>query len=154
MRPDRRSRPRPVTRRRPTEIFASPSRTSSVCPHTVPLRGGADPTGNPGSRAGRLPAMAEWQLRGTYLEACNCDAICPCRRIGGRQGGRSTHGICLGALSWRITSGQADDVELADLAIVLASRYSDDERGSPWSYRLYLDERAAGPQRDALAAIF
>jgi hypothetical protein len=98
--------------------------------------------------------MAEWQLRGTYLEACNCDAICPCRRIGGRQGGRSTHGICLGALSWRITSGHADDVELADLGVVLASRYSDDERGSPWSYRLYLDEHAGGAQRDALAAIF
>ena len=32
-----------------------------------------------------------WQISGTYLEACNCDAICPCRRIDGRQGGRSTY---------------------------------------------------------------
>jgi hypothetical protein len=35
-----------------------------------------------------------WELRGTYLEACNCEVICPCRRVGGQQGGRSTYGIC------------------------------------------------------------
>ena len=48
-----------------------------------------------------------WRVAGTYLESCNCDAICPCRRIGGVPGGRSTHGICLGALSWRIEDGWA-----------------------------------------------
>jgi hypothetical protein len=98
--------------------------------------------------------MADWELRGTYLEACNCEAICPCRRIGGRQGGRSTHGICLGALSWKIASGYATGIDLADLGVVLASRYSDDEPGSPWSFHLYLDERADANQREALTAIF
>lgn len=98
--------------------------------------------------------MPDWQLAGTYLEACNCDAICPCRRIGGRAGGRSTHGICLGALSWRIESGKCDGVDLSDLAVVLASRYSDDEAGSPWSYFLYLDERAEQPQLEMLGEIY
>jgi hypothetical protein len=98
--------------------------------------------------------MSDWKLAGTYLEACNCEAICPCRRIGGRGGGRSTHGLCLGALSWKIGSGYADGVELAELNVVLASRYSDDEPGSPWSYFLYLDERAGTAQREALADIF
>jgi hypothetical protein len=98
--------------------------------------------------------MSDWKLAGTYLEACNCEAICPCRRIGGRGGGRSTHGVCFGALSWKIGSGYADGVELAELNIVLASRYSDDEPGSPWSYFLYVDERAKTAQREALADIF
>lgn len=98
--------------------------------------------------------MSDWQLAGTYLEACNCEAICPCRRIGGQSGGRSTHGICLGALSWKIGSGQADGVELADLGVVLASRYSDDEPGSPWSYFLYVDERGDETQREVLTEIF
>jgi hypothetical protein len=98
--------------------------------------------------------MANWELRGTYLEACNCEAICPCRRIGGRPGGRSTHGVCLGALSWKIASGFANAVEFAELGVVLASRYSDDEPGSPWSFHLYLDERTDRNQREALAAIF
>jgi hypothetical protein len=98
--------------------------------------------------------MLDWQLAGTYLEACNCEAICPCRRIGGRAGGRSTHGICMGALSWNISSGHADGIELADLGVVLASRYSDDEPGSPWSYLLYVDERGDEAQRRALSEIF
>lgn len=98
--------------------------------------------------------MSDWQLAGTYLEACNCEAICPCRRIGGQSGGRSTHGICLGALSWKIGSGQGDGVELADLGVVLASRYSDDEPGSPWSYFLYVDGRGDETQREVLTEIF
>ena len=48
-----------------------------------------------------------WRVRGSYLESCNCDAICPCRRVDGLGGGRSTHGICLGALSWLIDEGEA-----------------------------------------------
>ena len=102
----------------------------------------------------RSKVVHEWQLAGTYLEACNCEAICPCRRIDGQAGGRSTHGICLGALSWKISVGHADGVALADLGVVLASRYSDDEPGSPWSYLLYVDERGDEAQRRALAEIF
>jgi len=95
-----------------------------------------------------------WELSGTYLEACNCDAICPCRTIGGRKGGRSTYGICMFALSWRIEQGRAGDVDLGGLGVVLAARYSDDEPGSPWSYFLYLDERGDDGQHQALEAIF
>jgi hypothetical protein len=95
-----------------------------------------------------------WRIQGSYLEACNCEPICPCRRIGGRAGGRSTSGICEGALSWSIQDGHADDVELAGLAAVLACRYSDDEPGSPWTYFLYVDERGDEAQRSALAEIF
>ena len=98
--------------------------------------------------------MPDWELAGTYLESCNCEAICPCRRIGGRAGGRSTHGICLGALSWKVESGHSDGVDLAGLGVVLVSRYSDDEPGSPWSYFLYLDERGDEAQREALAEIY
>ena len=95
-----------------------------------------------------------WHLSGTYLESCNCEAICPCRRIGGRQGGRSTYGICLGALCWAIDSGQAGDLDLSGLNVVLATQYDDDEEGSPWRFFLYLDERGDERQREALEAIF
>ena len=98
--------------------------------------------------------MAEkWHIAGTYLESCNCDVICPCRRIGGRAGGRSTFGVCEGALSWAIARGRAGDVDLSGLAAVLASRYDDDEPGSPWDFVLYVDERGDADQRAALEAI-
>jgi len=95
-----------------------------------------------------------YRIRGTYLESCNCDAPCPCRRIDGRAGGRSTHGICDGALSWSIDEGFVDDVDLAGLGTVLATRYSDDEEGSPWTFALFVDEGGDARQREALGQIF
>jgi Protein of unknown function (DUF1326) len=95
-----------------------------------------------------------WRISGSYLEACNCEAICPCRSIGGRKGARSTYGTCLGSLSWQITEGAAGDVGLGGLRTVLALRYHDDEPGSPWSFVLYLDQRANEHQSEALESIF
>ena len=95
-----------------------------------------------------------WQIRGTYFESCNCDAICPCRRINGVAGGRSTHGVCMGVLSWLIEEGAVEEVDVSGLPVALASCYSDDEPGSPWTWVLYLDQRASAEQRGALEAIF
>jgi hypothetical protein len=95
-----------------------------------------------------------WRIRGSYFESCNCDAICPCRRIDGAPGGRSTHGVCMGVLSWLIEDGVADGLDLSGLPVALACRYSDDEPGSPWTWVLYLDARATADQRDALERIF
>jgi hypothetical protein len=99
-------------------------------------------------------ANGGWWIRGSYFESCNCDPICPCRRIGGVPGGRSTHGVCMGVLSWLIEAGAADGVDLAGQPVAIAVRYSDDEPGSPWSWILYLDERGSAEQRAALEAIF
>jgi hypothetical protein len=95
-----------------------------------------------------------WRIRGTYFESCNCDAICPCRRIDGVPGGRSTHGECLGVLTWLIEEGAADGTDVSGLPVALASRYSDDEPGSPWTWLLYLDRHASSEQRAALESIF
>jgi hypothetical protein len=98
--------------------------------------------------------LLPWAITGTYLEACNCEAICPCRRIDGVAGGRSTHGVCLGALSWAVRDGRAGDVDLSGLRAVMATRYHDDEPGSPWTFFLYVDERGDERQREAMVAIF
>jgi hypothetical protein len=95
-----------------------------------------------------------WEIAGTYLEACNCEPICPCRRIDGTAGGRSSYGECLGALSWQIERGRAGKIDLSGLRAVLASRYHDDEAGSPWSFFLYVDKRGDELQLQALTEIF
>jgi hypothetical protein len=95
-----------------------------------------------------------WRIRGSYFEACNCDPICPCRRVDGVMGGRSTHGVCMGVLSWVIEEGVVDGADVAGLPVALALRYSDDEPRSPWTYVLYLDERGTKEQREALESLF
>ncbi|MDP9235169.1 MAG: DUF1326 domain-containing protein [Actinomycetota bacterium] len=95
-----------------------------------------------------------WRVEGSYFEACNCEAICPCRRHGDYAGGRSTFGVCDFALSWSIREGDGDGVDLRDLGVVLAGSYGDDEPGSPWRVVLYVDDRADEDQASVLADIF
>ena len=100
-----------------------------------------------------MSSYLPWRIEGTYLESCNCDAICPCRMIGGAPGGRSTYGVCMGALSWHVEDGQAGETDLSGLAAVLVVHYDDDEPGSPWTISLHVDERGDEAQREALAEI-
>jgi hypothetical protein len=99
--------------------------------------------------------IGEWRVSGTYFEACNCDAICPCRRQGGRKPTTgSTYGLCDFALSWRILDGERGVVPLSGLSVVMAGSYSDHEAGRPWRVCLYIDEAATEAQHAALTAIF
>src|SRR4051794_41628886 len=97
---------------------------------------------------------APWSVEGTYFEACSCLPICPCRQVGGRDGGRSTFGVCDFALSWWVDEGRAGSTDLGGLATVMIGSYSDDEPGSPWTVSIFVDERAATQQQWALADIF
>ena len=98
--------------------------------------------------------MGNFAVRGAYFESCNCEAICPCRMVGGVPGGRSTTGLCYGALSWQIDGGHIGDVAVDGLRTVLVISYDDDEPGSPWTIVLHVDERGDETQRRALEDLF
>jgi hypothetical protein len=95
-----------------------------------------------------------YSVSGSYFESCNCDPICPCRMTNGIPGGRSTYGICYGALAWLVEEGQVGEIDLAGLKVVMVVRYDDDELGSPWSIVLHVDADADEAQRTALADVF
>jgi len=97
----------------------------------------------------------DWRVRGSYFEACNCEAICPCRSVGGFPVGPSSYGECFGALSWHVLHGHAAGLDLSNLRTVLSIRYFDNvEPSTRWQVVLYVDDRADDAQRDALADIF
>ena len=97
----------------------------------------------------------DWRVRGSYFEACNCDAICPCRSVHGAPSGPSTYGVCYGTLSWLIEDGHAGTLDLSGLRVVLSLRYRDHVQPSTrWEVVLYVDDHAGAGQREALADIF
>jgi hypothetical protein len=57
-------------------------------------------------------------------------------------------------LSWVIEEGDVNDVVLDGLKVAFATRYHDDEPGSPWSFVMYVDAQADGTQRTALERIY
>ncbi|HWJ45994.1 MAG TPA: DUF1326 domain-containing protein [Gaiellaceae bacterium] len=95
-----------------------------------------------------------YSVSGTYFESCNCDPICPCRMTDGIAGGRSTYGVCFGALAWQVEDGHVGDIDVSGLRAVLTVRYDDDELGSPWTIVLHVDASADEAQRAALADVF
>ena len=97
---------------------------------------------------------SKWQIAGSYYETCNCFALCPCRRLDGKPGGKSTFRACQFLLSWHIKRGFADDVDLAGTNVAIAGFYDNEVHGNPWTIVLYLDERASQPAFDALSDIF
>src|SRR5436190_5096422 len=101
-----------------------------------------------------MTEIESWRVAGSYYESCNCPAVCPCRRMNGVPGGRSTYGICQFVLSWRILEGAAAGIDLSNLHVSMAGFYNNDEAGAPWSVILYVDERADDRQFDALGKIF
>jgi hypothetical protein len=98
--------------------------------------------------------VIDWRLTGRYVEACNCEAICPCRKVGGRDGGRAQYQLCQFALAWTIDGGHFGDLDLAGLQAVMAGYWDEDEPGAPWRVRFYVDALADEPQRAALADVF
>ena len=95
-----------------------------------------------------------YRIEGSYYEVCNCEAICPCRSQDGISTGLSTYGICDFLLSWKVTSGKADHVDLAERLVCMAGSYTDHEAGRPWRVILYIDDGADAEQHRILADIF
>lgn len=97
--------------------------------------------------------VQSYRISGSYYEACNCEAICPCRRQNGAPGGRSTYGTCDFVLSWKILNGHCDEVDLTGLAACMAGSYDDDVDGGAWSVFIYVDEAADDRQFAAIGRI-
>ena len=97
---------------------------------------------------------APYRIAGSYYEACNCDAICPCRRQNEVLGGAATHDTCDFILSWKILDGFSRDIDLSGRSVCMAGSYDEHEEGKPWSVLIYVDEGASDAQMQALARIF
>ena len=95
-----------------------------------------------------------WEASGSYMQATNSEAVCPCRGHGERRGRRSTYETCDFVLSWLVEDGHVDDRDLSGLSTVLVGSYSDDEPGSPWRVVLFVDEGADEARQADLADVF
>ncbi len=91
-----------------------------------------------------------WQIRGQYIETCNCDYICPCVPSGMTE---STHGTCIFAMAYQIDRGQYDGLSLNGLNFIVIGHTPGEMSEGNWNVGLIADERANPQQREALVAI-
>ena len=97
--------------------------------------------------------MTEWRITGPYFESCNCDAICPCRKVDDQPGSRATYRFCQFAVGWSVVDGRHGDVDLSGRQVVMVGYWDEDEPGAPWRVGVYVDSGASAAQRELLGAI-
>lgn len=92
---------------------------------------------------------AQWKVAGTYFEACNCEAACPCVFTS-----PPTDGDCKALIGWHIDQGTFSDTTLDGLNAALFAYAPGHMLQTKWKVALYVDERADTQQMDALTKIF
>lgn len=94
--------------------------------------------------------MAEtWNVTGTYMETCNCEAACPCVFLSA-----PTEEECTALIGWHIDKGNFGNVDLGNLNVALAVLSPGHMAEVKWRAALYLDRNASEKQNDALTRIF
>jgi hypothetical protein len=90
-----------------------------------------------------------WSVEGTYMEACNCEAACPCIFLS-----PPTDGDCDVLIGWHIDKGRHGDAVLDGLNAALFAHVPGNMKDGQWKVALYLDRRADDKQKAALTGIF
>jgi hypothetical protein len=92
---------------------------------------------------------ASWKLEGRYMEACTCEAACPCTMLSD-----PTEGSCTALVAWHVDHGHYGDVSLDGLNVAFAVFTPGNMANKDWKAAVYLDDKASADQQEALGAIF
>ena len=93
--------------------------------------------------------MSTWNIKGNYVEACDCEAVCPCIFFS-----PPTDGTCTVMIGWHIDEGIFDGISLDGMNAALLAHSPGHMKDGDWKVALYVDERADEAQNQALMGIF
>ena len=96
-----------------------------------------------------MVTATEWEISGTYFEACNCEIACPCVFFSA-----PTTGDCKVLIAWHIDSGSFGQADLNGLNVALAAYSPAAMTEGNWKVALYIDEQANQAQQEALTQMF
>ncbi len=90
-----------------------------------------------------------YQLRGSMLEACTCNAICPCW-VGEDPDG----GTCHGTIAWHFEKGEIDGVDVSGLTYAILLNIPDNALLGNWKVVAYIDDNATPEQEKAILGVY
>jgi len=95
--------------------------------------------------------MSSWNIKGQYMETCNCTLLCPC--IWSNLTARPTEGACDAAVALRIDKGEKDGVKLDGLSFVVMLHSPGPMGDGNITVGLIVDDAANDKQLDAIRSI-
>jgi hypothetical protein len=92
-----------------------------------------------------------WKLRGTYLETCSCEFMCPCTFD-------LSHGAdydrCRATLVFNVTDGEVDGTDVGGNVVVIVADTPKVMTEGNWRLGMFIDDRASDEQAEKLQAVF
>ena len=92
-----------------------------------------------------------WSLRGSYVETCSCDLICPCNATFDHG---ATYDYCRVVLVFSIKDGEIDGTDVAGLNVAAIADTPKVMTDGNWKLGVFVDERASDDQMNKLVGVF
>jgi len=92
-----------------------------------------------------------WNLKGSYVETCSCDLICPCY-ASLSQG--ANYDFCRVTLVFNIREGEIEGTDIGGLSVAAIADTPKVMTDGNWRLGIFIDERATDEQAEKLTQVF
>lgn len=92
-----------------------------------------------------------WNLKGSYVETCSCELMCPCN-LSFDHG--ATYDFCRVTLVFKIREGQVDGTDIAGLNVAAIADAPKVMTEGNWRLGVFVDDRASADQFEKLVQVF
>ena len=92
-----------------------------------------------------------WSLKGTYVETCSCDMICPCNATFDHG---ATYDYCRVVLAFNITEGTVDGTDMSGRRVAIIADTPNVMTDGNWRVGVFIDDESSDEQMDHLVKIF
>jgi hypothetical protein len=92
-----------------------------------------------------------WSLKGSYVETCSCDLICPCNATFDHG---ATYDYCRVTLVFNIREGEIEGTDIGGLKVAAIADTPKVMTDGNWRLGMFIDERATDEQADKLTQVF
>ena len=92
-----------------------------------------------------------WSLKGSYVETCSCDLICPCNASFAHG---ATYDFCRVTLVFDIREGEVEGTDIGGLKVAVIADTPKVMTEGNWRLGVFIDERATDEQLDKLVQVF
>src|SRR5438309_10569103 len=88
-----------------------------------------------------------WNLKGSYVETCSCDLICPCNATFDHG---ATYDYCRVVLVFSIKDGEIEGTDVSGLHVAAIADTPKVMTDGNWKLGVFVDERASDEQMNKL----
>jgi hypothetical protein len=92
-----------------------------------------------------------WTLKGSYVETCSCDLICPCNA---NMAHGATYDYCRVTLVFNIHEGEIEGTDVSGLKVAAIADTPKVMTEGNWRIGMFVDDQASDEQAEKLTAVF